>query len=129
MAGGASQIWSEYIKFCIVMDRELKTMCFLGAALDELRAFPDDARREAGYQLDRVQRGHTPTDWKPMRNIGPGVREIRVRDAGGAFRVIYVVRLGATVYVLRCFQKKAEKTSKLDIECACDRYRRLLKEW
>jgi len=63
----------------------------MGDSLARLRDFPPMARRAAGYQLDRVQRGLEPDDWKPMPSVGPGVRELRLRDRGGAFRVIYLV--------------------------------------
>lgn len=105
-----------------------KLVEFLGTALDDLRAFPVSARREAGYQLDQVQQGGEPDDWKPMSTVGQGVREIRIRDAAGAFRVIYVAKFVDTIYVLHCFKKKTEKTSKADIELAVKRYRDLLKE-
>ena len=65
----------------------IKPVEFLGSALDDLRAFPRPARRAACYQIDRVQRGLEPDDWKPMSSIGVGVNEIRVRDETGAFRV------------------------------------------
>jgi phage-related protein len=65
-----------------------KPVEFRGGSLDDLRAFPVPARCESGYQLDRVQQGHEPDDWKPMPRIGSGVQEIRIRDAAGAFRVI-----------------------------------------
>ena len=97
-------------------------------ALKTSRAFPASARREAGYQLDKVQAGHDPTDWKPMTTIGPSVREIRVRDKDGAFRVIYVAKFEQAIYVLHCFQKKSQATSKIDLNLAEGRYRDLLKE-
>jgi phage-related protein len=56
----------------------MKLLSFLGSSLDDLRAFPDTARREAGHQLDQVQRGLEPDDWKPMPGVGPGVREVRI---------------------------------------------------
>jgi phage-related protein/predicted XRE-type DNA-binding protein len=93
---------------------ESKPVEFRGSALDDLRAFPAAARREAGYQLDRVQHGREPDDWKPMNTIGRGVREIRIRDAAGVFRVLYVAKFDDAVYVLHCFQKKTQKTSKAD---------------
>ena len=105
-----------------------KPVEFRGSALDDLRAFPQAARREAGYQLDRVQHGREPDDWKPMNTVGRGVREIRIRDAAGAFRVLYVAKLDDAVYVLHCFQKKTQKTSKADLNLAAQRYRDLLKE-
>ena len=109
-------------------NERVKSVEFRGRALDDLRAFPTDARREAGYQIDQVQQGRDPDDWKPMATVGQGVREIRVREADGAFRVIYVAKFEAAVYVLHCFQKKTEKTSKADVELAAKRYRELLKE-
>lgn len=107
---------------------EYKTLSFRGSALTDLRAFPTTARQEMGYQLDKVQRGLEPKDWKPMTTIGQGVREIRIRDANGAFRAIYIARLAETVYVLHCFQKKTQKTSKADLDLAEARYRALLSE-
>jgi phage-related protein len=101
---------------------------FRAGALDDLRAFPPAARREAGYQLDQVQQGRDPDDWKPMSTIGQGVREIRIRDADGAFRVLYVAKFETAIYVLHCFQKKTQKTSREDIALASRRYKDLLKE-
>lgn len=105
-----------------------KPVEFRGSALDDLRAFSLSARREAGYQLDQVQQGGEPDDWKPMNTVGQGVREIRIRDEAGAFRVMYVAKLADAVYVLHCFQKKTQKTSKADLDVAAKRYKELLKE-
>lgn len=101
---------------------------FRGSSLDDLRAFPTKARREAGYQLDQVQQGRDPDDWKPMATIGQGVREVRIKDAEGAFRVIYVAKFGEAVFVLHCFQKKSQKTSHEDLALATRRYKELVKE-
>ena len=107
---------------------DAKAVEFRGSAQDDLRAFPIAARREAGYQLDQVQQGLEPDDGRPMPTIGSGVREIRIRDAAGAFRVVYVAKLADTIYVLHCFQKKTEKTSKTDLDLASKRYRELIME-
>jgi phage-related protein len=96
----------------------MKPIAFLGDALRTIRAFPEDARRAAGAELRRVQLGEEPKNWKPFATIGPGVCEIRVRDGGGAFRVIYLARLPDAVYVLHAFQKKAMKTPARDIDVA-----------
>lgn len=90
----------------------MKPVVFQGSARNDLRAFPASARREAGHQLDQVQRGGDPDDWKPMPSIGRGVEEIRVRDATGAFRVIYSARIADAVYVLHCFQKKRKEPAR-----------------
>ena len=101
----------------------MKPIAFLGGSLDDLRGFPADARREAGYQLDRVQRGLDPDDWRPMASIGAGVREIRVRERAGAFRVIYVATFADAVCVLHAFQKKTRQTAKRDVDLAASRLR------
>ena len=77
--------------------------------MDALRGFPQSVRRNAGFQLDKVQHGKEPDNWKPMKAIGSGVQEIRLRDEAGAFRVIYLAKLEDAVYVLHCFQKKRRK--------------------
>ncbi|MBW8727110.1 MAG: type II toxin-antitoxin system RelE/ParE family toxin [Inquilinus limosus] len=100
----------------------MKLLRFLGDSLEGLRAFPAEARQDAGYQLDKVQRGQQPDDFKPMPSIGKGVEEIRVWDDSGTFRVIYTARRAEAVYVLHCFQKKTRATSRRDIELARFRF-------
>lgn len=104
----------------------MKPVSFLGDSLDEVRSFPDGARRELGFQIDRLQRGLDPNDWKPMKTVGAGVREIRVREASGAYRVIYVARLKDAVYVLHAFQKTTQATSKRDLDLATTRFKELM---
>jgi phage-related protein len=108
--------------------RDSKPIKFRGSSLEDFRAFPQLARREGGHQLDQVQQGKEPDDWKPMPTIGKGVREIRIRDISGAFRIIYVAKFAKAIYVLHCFQKKEQKTSKKDLDLAESRYRELLEE-
>lgn len=64
----------------------------VGSSRADIRALPDEPRRAIGLELRRVQRGLAPMDWKPMPAVGPGVVEIRVRDASGAFRLMYVAK-------------------------------------
>ena len=96
---------------------------FLRGSLAALRAFPDAARSEAGHQLSRVQLGMDPFDWKYMPTVGQGAYGIRIQDAAGAFRVIYVARMKDAVFVLHCFQKKTRKTAAADITLAARRYK------
>lgn len=84
--------------------------------------------REAGYQMDKVQNGKEPTDSKPMETVGAGVKEIRIQDEAGAFRVIYLAKLANAVHVLHCFQKKTPQTSEKDIKLARKRFKDLMKE-
>ena len=106
----------------------IKPLRFRGNSLETLRDFSVDARQVAGFQLDRVQRGLEPDDWKPMATVGPGVQELRIWDEAGTFRVIYLAKLADAVYVLHCFQKKTEQTSEKDIQMARKRYKDLMKE-
>ncbi|WP_439510494.1 type II toxin-antitoxin system RelE/ParE family toxin [Marinimicrobium koreense] len=101
----------------------MKTIVWQGSSYNDLRALPLNARRDAGYQLDKVQRGLEPNDWKPMATVGRGVREIRIREDDGAFRVIYVASLGDSIYVLHAFQKKSQKTSVKDLNLAKARFK------
>jgi phage-related protein len=100
----------------------MKLLRFLGDSLKSLREFPEDARHDAGFQLDKVQRGEQPDDFKPMPSIGKGVEELRVWDDSGTYRVIYTARLADAVYVLHAFQKKTQATAKRDVELARKRY-------
>jgi phage-related protein len=103
----------------------LKPIAFLGDSLARLRDFPEAVRRAAGYQIDRVQRGLEPDDWKPMKTVGPGVRELRIREHSGAYRVIYLATLPDRVVVLHAYQKKTQQTARGDIELARRRLREL----
>lgn len=102
-----------------------KRIYWMGSAKNDLSGFPLEARRKIGFQLRSVQKGQDPTDFKSMSVIGRGVEEIRVR-AGDAYRVFYIARFKEAVYVLHAFQKKAQKTSKQDIELGQQRYRKVL---
>jgi phage-related protein len=100
-----------------------KPLHFMGSSHGDLKAFPEEARRDAGFNLDFVQRGFEPEDWKPIKTVGAGVNEIRVRDVSGAYRVIYLATRLEAVYVLHCFRKRAEKTSQRDIDLARRRFK------
>lgn len=105
----------------------MKAIRFLGNALKCLRDFPEDARQDAGYQLDKVQRGSQPDDFKPMPSIGKGVEEIRIWDDAGTYRVIYTARLKNEVVVLHAFQKKTQAASRHDLDLAKERFAQLMK--
>ncbi len=109
------------------MQAHAKPVEFLGSALNDLRDFPLSARREAGYQIDKVQHGEEPDDWKPMKTIGTGAQEIRIKDEAGAFRVIYIAKLKNAVFILHCFQKKTQRASAQDIALASKRYNELMR--
>lgn len=108
------------------MDDE-KQISWVGSAYDDLLAFPKDARKEVGFQLGKVQAGLEPADWKPFEEVGAGARGIRIREATGVYRVMYVAKFEEAIYILHCFQKKTQVTSKHDKAVATARYRAVVK--
>ena len=105
----------------------MKPVAFIGRALSELKAFPDTARREAGFQIYNLQNGRAPDDWKPLAGVGPGVMEIRIHE-DGEFRVVYVARMPEAVYVIHAFHKKSQATARRNLETIKRRYAAMLKE-
>ncbi|MCP4755187.1 MAG: type II toxin-antitoxin system RelE/ParE family toxin [Proteobacteria bacterium] len=99
-----------------------KSIKWVGTSLKDLLDFPDVAKREAGYQLHRVQNGLEPENWKPFRSVGVGVKEIRINEDGDSFRVMYVATFPDAIYVLHSFWKKSRKTNNKDIKIAKTRY-------
>ncbi|MGD0345502.1 MAG: type II toxin-antitoxin system RelE/ParE family toxin [Terracidiphilus sp.] len=110
------------------MDVAARKVRFCGSSRADLRDFSEDARREAGQQLFQVQMGEDPDDWKAMESVGPGVREIRIRDVSGIYRVMYVAKFSDAIYVLHCFQKKTQRTGPGDLALAKRRYKELVRE-
>jgi phage-related protein len=102
----------------------MKRLVFVGSSLEDLKEFPAEARRAAGFELEFVQRGLDPSDWKSMKEVGAGVREIRIHILG-EWRVLYVAKFAEAIYVLHAFQKKTQKTKGEDIELARTRYRQI----
>ncbi|KJK14707.1 type II toxin-antitoxin system RelE/ParE family toxin [Pseudomonas sp. 2(2015)] len=108
-----------------MQDRKTKAIEWLGSSKEDLRDFPPVARQRAGYQLEVLQDGDEPDDWKPMKTVGPGVQEIRIKCEDGAFRVFYVVNRPEAIYVLHAFHKTTQKTEKRDIDLAKARLKSL----
>ena len=105
----------------------MKPLRFLNDTLARLREFSSDAKQDAGYQLDKLQRGEQPDDFKPIPSIGKGVEEIRIWDESGTYRVIYTARLADAVYVLHAFHKKTQATANRDIDLAKARFNKLIR--
>jgi phage-related protein len=100
----------------------MKPVVWLGGSREDVKGFPETAQDSLGFELYRVQCGLDPRDWKPMASVGPGVREIRVRDEAGIFRMIYLATRPDGVYVLHCFQKKTQRTNRSDLDMAVKRF-------
>jgi phage-related protein len=105
----------------------MKPVHFVGTSREDIRELPDSAQETAGFQLFKVQQGKDADDWKPMPAVGSGVREIRVRDESGAYRVFYVAKFEEAVYVLHVFEKRSQKTARADLVLGKSRYAELLK--
>ena len=105
-----------------------KPIDWRGSALKDLRAFPDEAKHKAGYQLRKVQQGQLPDEFKSMPDIGAGVNEVIVDTSDGWFRVMYVAKFEEAMYVLHSFQKKTNKTIQADKNVAKRRYGAVLIE-
>jgi phage-related protein len=101
----------------------VKPVIWMGGSREDVRRFPETAQDSLGFELYRVQCGLDPKDWKPMTGIGTGVKEIRLRDEAGIFRMIYLATRPEGVYVLHCFQKKSQRTSRSDLDLAMKRFK------
>lgn len=100
----------------------------MGTSLDDLKRLNADVAQMAGYQLHLIQMGLEPHHWKPMKTVGQGVREIRIRESRNAYRVIYVAVRNDAVYVLHAFQKTTKATAQKDIALAKRRYNEVVRK-
>jgi len=105
------------------MGRDEKDIVWLGDSLSVLQAFPKSVRIDLGSDLRRLQIGELPKDFKPMKTVGSGVRELRARDHNNQYRTMYVIRMRTKVVVLHSFIKKSRTTPKADIDTARERLR------
>ena len=104
----------------------MKELEFIGTRQDDLKSFPAEPRRDAGFQLHYVQMGQEPSDWKPMKTVGIGAMELRIHREG-EWRIIYVAKFLNAVCVLHAFEKKTQKTRQSDIALARERYKEVEK--
>ena len=105
------------------MEKEIQ---WVGTAYQDILNFPVDAKKEAGFQLGKIQAGLEPDDWKPFNAIGAGTNELRFLDSSGIYRIMYVAKFEEAIYVLHCFQKKTQTTTKQDKAIATERYKAVI---
>ncbi|OGT54174.1 MAG: hypothetical protein A3F17_06160 [Gammaproteobacteria bacterium RIFCSPHIGHO2_12_FULL_41_15] len=103
----------------------MKKIIWLGNSYQDLLGFSKPAKQIAGYNLDKLQRGQEPQDWKPMASIGRGVKELRIH-CENEYRVIYLAQYCDGIYILHAFVKKSHKTSQRDIDLAKKRFKEIL---
>jgi phage-related protein len=82
----------------------MKRVTWIGSSKRDLVTCAPEVLAVAGRELERVQCGGDPTDWKPMPSLGRGAREIRVH-VDGELRVFYVATFPEAVYVLHVREK------------------------
>jgi phage-related protein len=109
------------------MQSKSKPVEFHGTTLEDMRKFPDEARKEMGHQIQQVQHGYNPNSYRDMNIVGPGAREIKIQSEDGIFRTIYVAKFDEAIHILHAFQKKTQQTAKSDIDLAKKRYKELIR--
>ena len=108
---------------------DMNGLYWCGSSLDDLRAFPKTAKISLGREIDRLERGALPSNYKPLKNLGKGITgvyEIRVRDKGNIYRTAYLAKIGAEIVILHCWQKKTPATAESDKKIIVKRYREFL---
>ena len=107
----------------------MRPLRFVGDSIEVLRKLPEEVKDEIGFALERVQRGKTPENAKPLKGIAPGVIEIISDIRGDTFRAVYTVKFPKAIYVLHVFQKKSKRgiaTPKREIELVERRLRQVV---
>lgn len=103
----------------------MKEINWLGNSHETVKRYSSSVKQEIGYNLDKVQRGFEPNDWKPMSAVGRGVKEIRIHEEN-EYRVLYVAKFEDSIYVLHAFVKKTQQTLKREIDLAKQRYAEMI---
>ena len=102
------------------MTDKVRPVIWIGSSLRDLRAMPDQVRRDIGQALYTAQQGDTDPAAKPLKGFGgTRVMEIVERDRSGTYRAVYTAQFADAVYVLHVFQKKSKRgiaTPKQDID-------------
>ncbi len=97
-----------------------------GDSLEVIRSFPAGVRADLGSEIRRLQMGQLPLNSRPMKSIGSKIYEIKEQDERAWYRVIYLARIGDSIHILHCFEKKSQKTSRNDLLVAKRRFQIVL---
>jgi phage-related protein len=105
---------------------DIKRVLWVGSSRRDLRAMPEQVRRDIGPALYAAQQGMTDPAAKPLKGFGGArVMEIVERYRKDAYRAVYTAHFENAVYVLHVFQKKSKSgiaTPKPDIDLIRQRY-------
>lgn len=109
----------------------LRPVLFHVRARDEVRGLSRLVRIELGSALMALQRGFNlgMPHSRPMPTIGAGVEELRLRDQSGQYRVFFLRKAAAGIFVLSAFQKKTQQTPQAEINVAKRRLKEMLDEY
>ena len=111
-----------------ILNAAVRDLTWVGDSREQVRSFPQTARRIVGEALRFAQQGEKHPKAKPLRGIGSGVLEIVARYDTDTYRAVYAVRISATIYVLHAFQKKSTRgssTPKKEIDLIRQRLNRI----
>ena len=95
-----------------ILNAAVRDLTWVGDSREQVRSFPQTARRIVGEALRFAQQGEKHPKAKPLRGIGSGVLEIVARYDTDTYRAVYAVRISETIYVLHAFQKKSTRGSR-----------------
>ncbi len=106
----------------------MKKVIWHPRALEAIQQFPREVKKEMGYLIFRLQQEERlgmPFS-RPMKSVGSGVQELRVRRAGGAYRAFYFLKLEEGILIIHAFGKKSQKTPRKEIEVGIQHLKELL---
>ena len=109
----------------------MKNLEWLGDSKKVLMQFPKAVAQEMGYALYLGQIGEHYAKCKLFKGCGSGVYEIALSYDKNAYRAVYIVTLGDTLYVVHSFQKKSKqgiKTPKEEVDIIKQRIKLLKAE-
>ncbi|MDF3043655.1 MAG: phage-related protein [Thermomicrobiales bacterium] len=109
----------------------MRSLFWMGSSQENVKAFPEEVRRQIGFALYLAQSGEKHRDAKPLKGFGgASVLEIVEDFETDTYRAVYTVRLRSGVYVLHAFQKKSKhgiKTSKRDLDLIAQRLKEAIR--
>jgi len=106
----------------------VKPIVWLRSSKEDLKRFPEPARRHIGYALKMAQEGEKHPDAKPLKGFGSAaVVEIVEDHDRNTYRAVYTVQFSEAIYVLHCFQKKSHHgiaTDRRELDLVRERLKR-----
>ena len=83
-----------------------RPISWVKAARKAFEQFPVAVQLEGQRALTVAAEGDKADIAKPLHGLGSGVLEIALRHKGDAWRIVYAVQIGTSLWVLHAFQAK-----------------------